>query len=69
MKTLIDKLYATQNLEKDELLYLLQHFDTDTSEYLFEKSRQVALKHFGNSIYTRGLIEFTNYCKNNCYYL
>lgn len=68
MKNLIDKLYTTQHLEKAELIYLLKHFDTDTSEYLFEKSRQVALKHFGNSIYTRGLIEFTNYCKNNCYY-
>jgi len=68
MKTLIDKLYATQNLEKTEFIYLLQHFDTASSEYLFEKSRQVALEHFGNSIYTRGLIEFTNYCKNNCYY-
>ncbi|MHB8063509.1 MAG: [FeFe] hydrogenase H-cluster radical SAM maturase HydE [Ruminiclostridium sp.] len=68
MKTLIDKLYKTQNLEKHEIIYLLQHFDTATSEYLFEKSRQAALKHFGNSIYTRGLIEFTNHCKNNCYY-
>lgn len=23
---------------------------------------------FGNRIYTRGIIEFTNYCKNNCLY-
>lgn len=68
MKALIDKLYTTQSLEKDEIVYLLKNFDTVTSEYLFEKSRQVALDHFGNSIYTRGLIEFTNYCKNNCYY-
>jgi len=68
MKTLIDKLHNTQNLEKHELIYLLQHFDTETSEYLFKKSRQVAIEHFGNSIYTRGLIEFTNHCKNNCYY-
>lgn len=25
-------------------------------------------KYYGNSVYVRGLIEFTNYCKNNCYY-
>ena len=25
-------------------------------------------KYFGNKIYTRGLIEFTNYCRNDCYY-
>ena len=23
---------------------------------------------YGNRVYVRGLIEFTNYCKNNCYY-
>jgi len=68
MKNLIDKLYTTQNLDRNEYIYLLEHFDTDISEYLFEKSRQVALKNFGNAIYTRGLIEFTNHCKNNCYY-
>ncbi len=68
MKALIDKLYEAQNLEKNEFLYILNNFDTNSSEYLFTKSREVALKHFGNSIYTRGLIEFTNYCKNNCYY-
>ena len=68
MKALIDKLYETQNLDREEFLYILNNFDTNTSEYLFAKSREVALKHFGNSIYTRGLIEFTNYCKNNCYY-
>ena len=36
--------------------------------YLFEKARQVAKKHYSNKIYTRGLIEISNYCKNNCYY-
>lgn len=25
-------------------------------------------RHFGNQVYIRGLIEFTNYCKNDCYY-
>jgi biotin synthase len=68
MKNLIDKLYGTQQLEKDELVYILKNFDPTASEYLFERSRQVSLEHFGNKIYTRGLIEFTNYCKNNCYY-
>ena len=68
MKALIDKLHEAQNLAREEFLYILNNFDTNTSEYLFAKSREVALKHFGNSIYTRGLIEFTNHCKNNCYY-
>ena len=28
----------------------------------------VRREHYGNQVYIRGLIEFTNYCKNNCYY-
>lgn len=68
MKQLIDKLYTTGRLEKEELVYLLNHFDAGTGEYLFEKARSVSKQKFGNSIYTRGLIEFTNYCRNNCYY-
>lgn len=35
---------------------------------LFEKARKTSQEYFGNKIYTRGLIEFTNYCKNDCYY-
>ncbi len=68
MKSLIDKLYETQHLERDEFLHIINEFNNESSEYLFEKARSVALRNFGNSIYTRGLIEITNYCKNNCYY-
>lgn len=68
MKQLIDKLYETQQLSKDEFISILSSIDANTSEYLFEKAREVSRKSFGNAIYTRGLIEFTNYCKNNCYY-
>ncbi len=68
MKSLIDKLYETQHLEREEFLHILKEFDSESSDYLFERARLVALQNFGNSIYTRGLIEITNYCKNNCYY-
>jgi biotin synthase len=65
---LIDKLEATQSLEADELIHLLSRLSDPLSRYLFDKSRKTADKFFGNRIYVRGLIEFTNYCKNNCYY-
>ena len=34
------------------------------------KTRAVELrkKYYGDQVFTRGLIEFTNYCKNDCYY-
>ena len=68
MKNLIDKLYKTTSLSKEEYQYLIENFTPDISEYLFEKSREVRHKYYGHDIYVRGLIEFTNYCKNDCYY-
>ena len=68
MRDLIDKLHQTNALNSDELAFLIDNYTPDISEYLFKKSRSVAQKYFSNKIYTRGLIEFTNYCKNDCYY-
>ncbi len=68
MKHLIDKLYETRQLSREEYIQILNGINAATSEYLFEKAREVSRNNFENAIYTRGLIEFTNYCKNNCYY-
>jgi biotin synthase len=35
---------------------------------LTQNAASVSRAVFGNKIYTRGIIEFTNYCKNNCLY-
>lgn len=66
-KELIDKLNNNHILEKEEYLYLIKNRDI-SSEYLFEKARNTRNKIYGKKIYIRGLIEFTNYCKNNCLY-
>lgn len=68
VKYLIDQLEASGSLTKEEFVLLLNHASPELSEYLFEKSRKTAQKYFGNRIFTRGLIEFTNYCKNDCFY-
>lgn len=68
MKKIIDKLFESSNANKQELLYIIENIDENTREYLFEKAREVSTRYFGNKIYVRGLIEFTNYCKNDCYY-
>jgi biotin synthase len=64
MKELIDKLEALQNLSREEFAQVLLCDD----EYLFERARIKAVEIYGRNIYLRGLIEFTNYCKNNCFY-
>ncbi|MEE0931278.1 MAG: [FeFe] hydrogenase H-cluster radical SAM maturase HydE [Acutalibacteraceae bacterium] len=35
---------------------------------LYSIADNVRKEYYGNEVYLRGLIEFTNYCKNNCYY-
>lgn len=67
-KQLIDKLETTSRLTKEEWIALIENRNQDTAQYLFAKARSWQKKYFGNRIYTRGLIEFTNYCKNDCYY-
>lgn len=68
MKNLIDMLQKNQMLNEEEFLQLLNNFNQEDSKYLQRKAREVSLEHFGNKIYARGLIEFTNFCKNDCYY-
>lgn len=68
MKKWIDKLYEQNTLSKNELCTLLDGLTERDDEYLFEKARSVSKRYFSNRIYVRGLIEFTNYCKNDCYY-
>ncbi len=67
-RQLIDKLEETSRLTKEEWIVLIGGQNEDLAQYLFEKARRLQTQYFGNRIYIRGLIEFTNYCKNDCYY-
>jgi len=68
MRPLIDRLESQQMLSKEEFITLITGISIEDTEYLKEKARKTARRCFGNRIYTRGLIEFTNYCRNDCYY-
>lgn len=68
MKQIIDKLIRDKTLDQQEWMDLLNRMDESDREYLKQQAREAAQKRFGNKIFVRGLIEFTNYCKNDCYY-
>ena len=68
MKKLIDKLEQNSVLSMEEYIELISNISPEISEYLFEKARQARHKYYGHDVYIRGLIEFTNYCKNDCIY-
>ena len=68
MNKLIDKLQKTQGLDKEELLFLLDNMNEDSRKYLGEKAHETRIEQYGDAVFMRGLIEFTNYCKKNCVY-
>ena len=68
LKFLIDKLEREHQLAPKEYIALIEGRTSELSDYLFEKARRIREKHYGTDVYLRGLIEFTNYCKNDCYY-
>ena len=68
VKEIIDKLYNTTSASNEELLFVLDNMSTEDKKYLVSKSHEVALKNYGNNVYIRGLIEFSNYCIRDCKY-
>ncbi|GAA0856502.1 MULTISPECIES: [FeFe] hydrogenase H-cluster radical SAM maturase HydE [Clostridium] len=65
---IINKLYKEHEASKEELLYLLDNITDKDQEYLVEKANEIRMQSYGNKVYMRGLIEFTNYCKRDCMY-
>ena len=63
---LVKKLLEERNLSDCELKELIESGKYD--ENLFAAADKKRREIYGDEVYIRGLIEFTNYCKNNCYY-
>jgi biotin synthase len=67
-RLLIDKLEAEHKLDMQGWITLLGTYTEEDRVYAAEKARTVADKVYGKSIFIRGIVEFSNICKNNCYY-
>lgn len=65
---LVDQLEQTHELTEEEYGKLISGRDDTLSEYLFRKAEALRRKVYGTDVYVRGLIEFSNYCKNDCLY-
>ena len=65
-KSLPIKLKEEKNLSDEELLKLLStnEYDSELHTLADEVRREI----YGEDVYIRGLIEISNYCKNDCYY-
>lgn len=65
---LIAELEQKCNLTDEELAALINATAPKTSILLANAADRVRRRHYGDMVFIRGLIEFTNYCKNNCLY-
>lgn len=68
MEALLSKLYEHNELTSDETVYFLRHLTPDIKKELFRLAREARNRYYYKSVYLRGLIEFSNYCKQDCLY-
>ena len=57
-----------KGLSRSEILFLVGRSDPEQKRTLFDIADRVRKKHVGDSIHVRGIIEFSNYCRQNCLY-
>nr|WP_295611347.1 [FeFe] hydrogenase H-cluster radical SAM maturase HydE [uncultured Terrisporobacter sp.] len=67
-RELIDKLNEDKKLNLYQWEQLLGTFKEEDQKYAANMARNISLEKFGNKIFFRGIVEFTNVCKNNCKY-
>ena len=67
VKYLTDKIISGEMLNGEELEFILNASEKDV-DYLTRKAVETRIAVYGKEVFIRGLIEITNYCKNDCLY-
>ena len=65
---IVNAVRSDRTITREQLAYILEQATPEEAEVLFAAARETADEVFHKQVYLRGLIEFTNYCKNDCYY-
>lgn len=65
---LIEKLEKEKSLSLAEYQYLIENRSEEAAELLAEKADKIRREIYGNAVFIRGLIEVSNFCKNDCLY-
>jgi len=64
VKSIINK----DELSKDDLIFLLKQYNSDSKNLIFERSIEIKKRYTENKVYLRGLIEYSNVCVKDCFY-
>ena len=68
IRDLIEQLAAEHRLSKAGYAELIEGRDTDAAALLAERAVAARRAIYGDAVFTRGLIEISSYCKNDCLY-
>lgn len=68
MIALVDKLEKERCLSHEEFVRLIRAQSPALMEELAKRAVEQRRRYYGDRVFLRGLIEFTNFCKNDCYY-
>jgi len=66
--TALSEILNQQELSKVDIIRLLSITDKGDHDQLIKKAYSIKESVIGRKVYLRGLIEFSNYCRKNCYY-
>lgn len=66
--SLIEKLEKEKSLSLEEYQFLIENRNDEAAEMLKEKAVKIRKEIYGNKVFIRGLIEISNFCKNDCLY-
>lgn len=64
----ISLILQKDSFTRKEIISLLELEDRQGFELLLSRAQDIRKQYFGNEIYLRGIIEFSNYCEQNCLY-
>ena len=67
-RKLIDRLAAEKRLNFEQWRTLWREWKSVDQIYAAGIARDIAVKNFGHQVYIRGIVEFANYCGNDCFY-
>lgn len=62
------QLASAHDLPDRDLYRLITERTGETAQFLRREARELCDRIYGKSVYIRGLIEFTNFCRNDCFY-
>lgn len=68
MNDMIKNFIDNKDFTAETITCIIENSDSETDNYIFSVADKIRIENYSREVFVRGLIEFSNYCKNNCYY-